>query len=212
MSSIAEQVNQIDGFKAVHNEGAFNSDLEKQLVMLEEKLASEQFSNSLRKACERYVAGGKHLRRVSIGQPADVRDLELCLARNRWEHIRSQIIRNVLRSDLYFLPADGNDTDMSPIPKHSLVLFRYPLTIPVAVLDLAQNTSLSEWTAATSVMVAQEPMARAFSGARPLKCLRLQDRFLSDLLTKFVAVYSRLGSPDFSQDTVAAISRELGEA
>jgi hypothetical protein len=97
---------------------------------------------------------------------------------------------------------DGNsDLDLSPIAKHSVTLFRYPLTVPVSLLDAAQDTLLTDWNEATTALAREEPMAVACSGLRPLKCLRLQSRFLADLLTKFVALYSRIGSPDFTHET-----------
>ena len=35
-----------------------------------------------------------------------------------------------------------------------------------------------------------------------MKALRIRPRFLSDLLTRFTALYSRIGSPDFTEGTV----------
>jgi hypothetical protein len=214
MSSLVEKLESLgisDSF-ALNSEEMFNTKLEEQLRMLDQKLASEEIPKHLRNTCERYISAGKHLKRVSSGEPASVRDLEICLTKNRWQQVRGQIVRNAFRSDLYFLPADGNDGEMSPVAKHSVTLFRYPLTAPVTVLDAAQDASLSDWATAVATLATHEPMARAFVNAKPLKCLRLQERFLSDLLTKFVALYSRLGSPDFSQESVETISRELGES
>jgi hypothetical protein len=214
MSSLAEQLGPlgISSSSALNGDETFSTELSEQLQILDHKLANEKIAKHLRNACERYVSGGKHLKRVSGGEPANVHDLEVCLTKTRWQQLKSQVVKNALRSDLYFLPADGNDADMSPVAKHSVTLFRYPLTAPVTVLDSAQDTSLSDWPTAAEALATHEPMARAFSNVRPFKCLRLQDRFLSDLLTKFVALYSRLGSPDFSQESVETISRELGES
>lgn len=213
MLSLAEQLRPLGISKGPTLEGSDGShqELSEQLHGLADRLETGSVSKPLRQACERYIAGGKHLKRVRCGEKADVRDLEACLTKNRWLQLRTQIVRNALRSDLYFLPADGNkDLEVSPIPRHSVVLFRYPLTAPVSVLDSAQDISLADWSAATSALVRYEPMAHAFSSTRPLKCLRLQSRFLADLLTKFVALYSRLGSPDFTGDTVETFSEELG--
>ena len=93
----------------------------------------------------------------------------------------------------------------------------------MSILDSAQDVSLTDWSAATAALATHEPMARVFSETRPLKCLRLQNRFLADLplrvvlgesadlLTKFMALYSRLGSPDFTRETIDTLSKELGE-
>jgi hypothetical protein len=214
MSSLVEHLGAvgISSSSVLGCDEIFSTALSEQLLVLEKGLTNEKIPKALRIACERYLSGAKHLKRVSCGEPANVRDLEVCLTKARWLKIRSQVVKNALRSDLYFLPADCNDPETSPISNHSVALFRYPLTAPVAMLDSAQDASLPDWTAATAALATLEPMAYAFSGARPLKCLRLRDRFLSDLLTKFVALYSRLGSPDFSEESVETISRELGES
>jgi hypothetical protein len=214
MSSLEERLNPlgISSSSAINGGEAFSAELSNQLSVLADKLVNGEIPKPLRNACERYIAGGKHLKRVGGGEPASVRDLEVCLTKNRWQQVRSQVVKNAFRSDLYFLPADGNEKDLSPVPKHSVTLFRYPLTAPVTVLDAAQDPSLSDWGTAVAAMATNEPMARAFANVKPLKCLRLQQRFLSDLLTKYVALYSRLGSPDFSEETVEAMSRELGES
>jgi hypothetical protein len=189
----------------------FSAELAKHLSILEGNVKSETIPKHLRNACERYISGGNHLKRVSTGEPASLSDLEVCLSKKRWQQIRNQVVKNAYRSDLYFLPADGNDMDLSPLAKHSVTLFRYPLTLPVSILDAAQDVTLSDWATATSALASHEPMAPACSHAKPLKCLKLQERFLSDLLTKFVALYSRLGSPDFSQESQDSMTRELGE-
>jgi hypothetical protein len=189
----------------------FSPELSEQLLDLNRRLAKETLKKPIRSAAERYIAGCNHLKRVSGGFQADLSDLETCLTKNRWEQVRTQIVRNAHRSDLYFLPADGNsDLDLSPIAKHSVVLFRYPLTVPVSLLDAAQDTSLTDWSEATTKLAVEEPIAQLCSGSRPLKCLRLQSRFLADLLTKFVTLYSRIGSPDFTRETIETLSNQLG--
>lgn len=213
MLSLADQLEPlgVSNAAAVESSQTFSSDMGEQLRTLGDHLAKGGLNKSLRTTTERYVAGARHLERVSSGKQADVRDIETCLTKNRWQQVRTQIVRNALRSDIYFLPADGNsDSDISPMPKHSVVLFRYPLTAPVSVLDAAQDNSLTDWNEAVTMLAIEDPMATAFLGSRPLKCLRLQSRFLPDVLTKYVALYSRIGSPDFTRETIETISNELG--
>ena len=212
MLSLVEQLASlgISSTSAFNDTEVLSADLSEQMNSLEQKLATEKISKPVRQASQRYLSGGKHLERVRKGELADIRDVEICLTANRWEKLKNQVINNGFRADLHFLPADENEPDMSPVLKHSVVLFRYPLTAPVAILDSAQDPSLSDWPTALKTLATIEPMALAFSDSRPLKCLRLRDRFLSDLLTRFVALYSRLGSPDFSHETAKAISKELG--
>jgi hypothetical protein len=212
MMSLVDQLSPLGiSSKSLECSDTFSSELSEQLADLGRRLNNETLNKSLRTAVERYIAGGNHLKCVSSGIHGDLRDLETCLTKNRWLQVRTQIVKNALRSDLYFLPADGNsDLDVSPIANHSVVLFRYPLTLPVSLLDAAQDTSLTDWTEATSTLAVEEPMANALSTLRPLKCLRLQSRFLADLLTKYVGLYSRIGSPDFTRETVETLSSELG--
>jgi hypothetical protein len=215
MSSLADQLGPlgISNTSALDCSETFSSELSQQLDDLATRLDKETPNKSLRTAAERYIAGGKHLKCVRHGGRADVNNLETCLTKNRWLQVRTQIVKNALRSDLYFLPADGNsDLNLSAITLHSVALFRYPLTVPVSLLDAAQDTSLTDWTEATNVLAVEEPMATALSAVRPLKCLRLQNRFLADLLTKYVSLYSRIGSPDFTRETVETLSNELGES
>ena len=190
--------------------GLPEEEISSQISNLQRKMKTEKMSKPVLLACQRYVSGCRHIRRVIRGEKADLQDVEGCLTKKRWQQVREHVIRNSFRSDIYFLPADGNEPELSPLANHSVVLFRYPLTVPVAVLDSAQDTSVSDWSEAVKSLAAHEPMALAFSAVRPLKCLRLIDRFLSDLLTKFVGLYSRLGSPDFSRESVETISKELG--
>jgi hypothetical protein len=212
MSSLVDQLGPIgiSSRSALEEHETFGSELSKRWLALRRRLAEGDLNKSLRTAAERYVACCNHLKRVSRGKPADHTDLETCLTKNRWQQIRTQIVRNAFRTDLYFLPAVDNDLGLSPIPNNSVALFRYALTVPLSLLDAAQDTSLTDWRHAARSLADEEPMARAFSRVRPLKCLRLQSRFLPDLLTKFVALYSRLGSPDFTPDTVETLSNELG--
>jgi hypothetical protein len=213
MVSLADQLGPlgVSSTTALECGETFSPELSQQLIDLDQRLARENPNKILRAAAERYIAGGNHLKRVRNGLPADLRDLEICLSKKRWQQVRIQIVRNAFRSDLYFMPADGSsDSEPSPIGQHSVALFRYPLTVPVAVLDAAQDMSLTDWSAATVTLASEEPIANACSKTRPLKCLRLQNRFLPDLLTKFVALYSRIGSPDFTHETVETLSKELG--
>jgi hypothetical protein len=213
MTSLVDQLGPlgITSASALECGETFGAELAAQIQALGRSLSEENLGKPLRNASERYIAGANHLRCVSLGNKTDVRDLETCLSKNRWLQIRTNIVRNALRSDLYFLPADGNsESNLSPISRHSMALFRYPLTVPVSLLDAAQDVSLADWAEATRTLADEEPIANAFSARRPLKCLRLQSRFLADLLTKYVSLYSRIGSPDFTRETVETISNDLG--
>lgn len=119
------------------------------------------------------------------------------------------IIRNSYSNDLHFLPKDQEDVEWSSIFEHSVVLFRYPITIPIEILDLAGNFALEDWKGAMANMQLMYPVATAFIELKPVKTTSLNIEFLSDLLTRFCGLYMRIGSPDFTNDTIHDIVNEI---
>lgn len=110
-----------------------------------------------------------------------------------------RLVGNSQSLDLHFLPADGQDADWSGIKQHSLVLFRYAFSAPVELFDCAQDTALSDWPAVVRDIGRFYPGVSSFE-ERPMKRLNLKTAFLSDLLTRYVALHVRLGSPDFTEE------------
>lgn len=142
---------------------------------------------------------------------ADPLDLAMLFGEKEWLSTRIRLIRNALRADLHFLPADGQQPDWSGIPGHSLVLFRYPMTAPIEIFECAQDILLADWHNCCERIGATVPLARAFEDLRPVKRLTVKRDFLGDLLTRYVSLYVRLGSPDFSDDTVNRFCLELAQ-
>ncbi|MPY76306.1 MAG: hypothetical protein GEU87_18855 [Alphaproteobacteria bacterium] len=126
-----------------------------------------------------------------------------------WDKLKNAIITNSYRTDLHFLPKDEQESGFSGLSAHSVVLFRYPLTAPIEVLDLAQNTPEDSWETACSALGKVYPIADAFRKERPVKVLSVKSEFLADLLNRYCAIYSRLGSPDFTDQSVLRISQEV---
>jgi hypothetical protein len=119
------------------------------------------------------------------------------------------IIRNSYSNDLHFLPKDQQEVEWSSIHEHSVVLFRYPITIPVEILDLANNSGLNDWNGAMQTASDMYPIAKQFNDIRPIKTISLNIEFLSDLLTRFCGLYMRIGSPDFTHDTIHEFANEI---
>jgi hypothetical protein len=140
---------------------------------------------------------------------ADPKDLNALLGDKEWLNYRSRLVRNALRSDLHFLPADGQLASWSGVPCHSLVLFRYPLTAPIDVFECAQDISLVDWKNCCEQLGVIVPLVMAFAARRPIKRLTLKPDFLADLLTRYVSLYVRLGSPDFSEHTINQFCTEV---
>lgn len=126
-----------------------------------------------------------------------------------WQKIKSKIITNSYSPALHFLPNDQQSSVFSGVTDHSVVLFRYPMTVPVRMLNHAQETLDSDWSEKVSTMPLSNSLKEAFRGAKPIKLLSLKSAFLSDLLTRFSSLYNRIGSPDFSDDTVKLYSSEV---
>jgi hypothetical protein len=85
------------------------------------------------------------------------------------------------------------------------------LSAPLEIFLAAQDTTIKDWVGFTDGIAAQWPVALAYREMRPVKRLTVKSRFLSDLLTRYVGMYVRLGSPDFTAETIADYVREIGE-
>jgi hypothetical protein len=112
------------------------------------------------------------------------------------------IIQNSFSSDLHFLPKDERDEDWTAIKDHSLALFRYPITVPIEILEFANDSSIGDWSQKMEEASYMFPIAPAFKDFCPLKVYTLHPFFLSDLLTRFAGLYIRIGSPDFDRNTI----------
>ena len=113
-----------------------------------------------------------------------------------------RLVTNAHRTDVHFLPADELPDRWSTTTEPSVALFRFPFSLPIDVVDLAQTVSESSWTDEVRRLQPMYPCVTALLCARPLKVLRVRPRFLSDLLTRFTALYGRLGSPDFHGERI----------
>ena len=109
-----------------------------------------------------------------------------------------RLITNSYRLDVHFLPCDEQPDDWTAIPSHAVAMFRYPLTLPIDLIDLAATTADVDWQKAVAAFLAPYPCCTAISATRPLKALSVRPRFMADLLSRFISLYGRLGSPDFS--------------
>lgn len=181
-------------------------------LQVEERLLKPRISKKDTEYASRVLAGLRlidEVRRQSLDQPPSASDLRLFLGERAWRSTVRNIITNSFRLDLHFLPHDRQQSEWSGVPEHSVVLFRYPVTAPVDVFECAQDLSLIDWAAVVSRISSVIPAAAAFD-RRPTKRLTLRSKFLNDLLTRYISMYVRLGSPDFTPETVAKYSAEIG--
>ena len=141
---------------------------------------------------------------------ANLSDLQLLFGDKEWnKQYVNRMVTNAFRADLHFLPSDRQQSSWSGVSSHSLVLFRCPMTAPIDIFAAAQDLSLSDWGGWCEQMADNVPMARRFAVCRPMKRVTLKPQFVSDLLTRFVSLYVRLGSPDFTLETVDNICKEI---
>jgi hypothetical protein len=125
-----------------------------------------------------------------------------------WQQKRQRLVSNALRSDLHFLPALGRaSSPYEGLRRHSVVMFRYPMSAPVGVLDIASDVTLPDWSSAVQQFAAL-PAAHSFA-ERPIRIARLTHRFCADMLTRYCMLYNRIGSPDFSAGTLARLASEI---
>lgn len=128
---------------------------------------------------------------------------------DRFDMMTSRLVTNAFKSDIHFLPADALAYGARPVPTHSVVLFRYPLTVPAPVLDMAQHSTEVQWKSPHlgaggdyEVLLKQMP-------EWPVKLASLKNEFLSDLISRYLGVHIRLGSEDFTEQTIRAFCDEI---
>ena len=128
-----------------------------------------------------------------------------------FEELLRRLITNAARTDLHFLPDDRQRIEWSAIVEHSLVLFRFPMSAPVEVFNLAQDVDVRDWATGLSKLAYLGSGIGRFAESRPVKRITIRPRYMADLLTRYVSMHVRLGSPDFADETVTTYIREIGE-
>lgn len=155
-----------------------------------------------------YLEQSRHFRLPEGGKPDP---LEAILGASSWRKIREKLVRNSYRSDIYYLPPDHQASEWSPIPGHSVALLRYLITVPTRFLDEANASDRRDWGARRQTMIDERLhwCVDCDADTPPLRALRLRDAFLSDLLTKLVSIYVRIGAPDIDHAILTRTEQEL---
>jgi hypothetical protein len=190
-------------------------DIESLLLIVAEQLGNSCVSAKEKLALARAKDGLellKHQHKSKL-EPVSIEKVKSLFGDKKLQAVLSKIIKNSQSLDIHFLPYDEQDLEYSGIPEHSVVLFRYSFSIPLEILDQAQEIEEYGWRKAMRKIRPRMSGAMRVSSARPMKHSSLKPRFLSDLLTRYVSMYVRLGSPDFTTETVAEFSTAIcGEA
>ena len=187
------------------------SDIAAAQVLVEQELAAESAGSGRMAALVRSQNGLALIERIVSGTSvdADVSKAKGLLGQKEFTGEIRSIVQNG-RGDTHFLPADGQDPSWSGLPEQSVALFRYPITVPAELLALANDTPEASWSEQVSQLTSIFPCSPAFSQTRPTKRLRVKPRFMHDLISRYTAVFARLGSPDFTSERVQAIVAEIG--
>lgn len=125
-------------------------------------------------AGDRALAGLPLLHDVSSGTSrlADsMNDVGVLLGAKAFGKLAERLVTNAYRTDIHFLPVDGQREDWSGVFEHSLALFRYPLSVPLELLDLAQEASEEDWPKRMDRIATITSCAASFSSKRPMKRL-----------------------------------------
>lgn len=189
-------------------------DLDAMLETIQCALAESGFGTKEKDAANRALAGIRILRGIATGASANhsTDNLIELYGKGQYESTLSRIVKNSQSNDIHFLPCDEQPAEWAAVREHSVVLFRYPITAPVEIFECAQDIEVADWQSAAKRIMISWPVARHFEAVRPMKTIRLRPRFLSDLLTRYVSLYTRLGSPDFSRESVTRYVGEILES
>lgn len=183
-----------------------SSELERDIENIKQRLGAPRLSVAEATALGRALGGFRALKEPhGVDTPRGLASLFGA----DWEKMLTRIVSNAYSNDLHFLPADLQDAAFSGVFKHSVVLFRYPITLPSAILDMAMSASPEIWKEMIAEHSPSIPMLGHFSSHLPFKALTLKSSFRADLLTRYVALYNRIGSPDFSHTTVARFVADI---
>lgn len=113
----------------------------------------------------------------------------------------AKVVSNSYASDLHFLPIEDENIEKAyTLKNYSIVMFRFPITVPFEVLDIAKDINI-ENSASWSAHKNSRPNKVCYSSFNdlPMRGLRLNQEYLSDLLTRYISLYVRIGSPDFGR-------------
>ena len=160
---------------------------------------------------KRVVSYVKYISQLSSGLLLSADEVGQIFSPGSFEKITKKIVTNAFRVDLHFLPFDQKPEFSSAIPKHSVVLFRYAISIPIEIVNEAQLSDEIDWT--TRLL----KLKRDFSAANlltnmPIRLATLKDDFLSDLLSRYVSMQIRLGSRDFTDETIDQYALEVKDS
>ncbi len=146
---------------------------------------------------------------IEKGEIAPISVVE-SIFRQKFSKLLTSIITNSYKNDIHFLPADNKPNSSSLLKEHSVALFRYPMSIPIGILELAQISESTTWKTISQAYFKEFPSLVHFLDY-PIKFLSLKNDFLADLISRYISMYIRLGSRDFTESTIQEFSNQIKE-
>lgn len=190
-----------------------NSHLEDLSQHVEHALTDNQhkLGTKERTALERIRAGVHLLQNFCnpelLSVPVD--KMELLMGKKELDALIRDIVTNAYSTDMHFLPSDAQPEEWSGVLEPSVVLFRYPCSIPVSILDAAQEIKNSNWNSVIAYFATLCPGIHEIKENRPMKKLSLRPRFTSDLITRYISMYIRLGAPNMSSGMIDNMANQV---
>lgn len=114
--------------------------------------------------------------------------------------------------DYHFFPLDTKDAQQSlAFSNHSIALLRYPITVPFEILNKAKDLNVEHSDNWNNFIRNSSSKIVCYSSFEklPLRALRLKQEYLSDLLSRFIAIFVRMGSPDLQSLEVERIHKDI---
>ncbi|WP_177339414.1 hypothetical protein, partial [Pseudomonas sp. NBRC 111142] len=134
--------------------------------------------------------------------------IEAILTPQKTTGILKKIFCNAFKSDIHFFPAYKTSSNFTTIPSHSVALFRYVYSIPIEILESAQASREEWWEEDRRRLTESTPLIDHFQ-RYPIKISRLKDDFLTDLLSRYLSMFMRLGSRDFTKATIDDFATDM---
>lgn len=186
-----------------------SSAIKEAIKSIDAYLAAKQRGAKELAALQRAKAGLTILLSIDNSTIAQVPTNLIAETFKEWGNIKENFVRNSFSSYVHFLPSDEQSLIFSGLSSHSLVLFRYPMTVSVEILDLAGTSTEVNWHHVVNANLSSVPFLENYRDIMPVKTISLRSEFLSDLLSRYVAVYNRIGSPDFTSASISRICEEV---
>jgi hypothetical protein len=167
------------------------------------KVREQKVATAIDKAAERALHGIAALIELREGgMCASSDDVRAVLGAAKTDELINDFIRNQ-RSTAHFLPADGQDAAFSAVSTPSVALLRYPFSVATELLDVAQRSKEAQWPQAAASLSKMYPNVKEMHIERPLKRASVRPAFESDLISRFVGLFGRIGAPDLSPTFLA---------